>query len=292
MTCIVGVKGKNSNSTVISDIRLTKNVSNSQYDSGLKFIQYDNRLTLFMSGPVFHLGEIEKELPQIKQELTYDNCDKNDSPLIEIILSLYDKQSYPTEDESEFICIYVDTKSNSHKIFRFNITKNTSNWELQKLVQDTDFNWEVIGSGSVVAIKKYFPNSIAFELNKVFDELLDSYKDISDASIGIQKEIENRFESLKKTTGKNIYEFLGVSPIFYRALIKDSTFALVAEEKDIFNYENGKITTSKYSLTSSMDGGIIFTDDLKKQSVIAYQTKQSNLLKILNQLKFDPEQKE
>lgn len=292
MTCIVGIKGKNNNSTVISDIRLTDIGKNDHYDSVLKFIQFDNRLTLFMAGPVFLLGEIEQELPNITQKLTYDNCDDHNSPLIECILTFYEKQGYPKEADSAFICNYVDIKSNSHKMFRFDIINNSEKWEIQNLISDTNNKWEVIGSGRVIAERNLFPHCVAFELDKVFDKLLDSDQDISDASIGIQKEIENRFESLGKNIGINIYEELGVSPIFYRALIKESTFALVAEEKENISFDNGKYKVSKYSLTSSKDGGIKFSDEVKNESIVAYQTKQKNLSKIISQSKFDPEGKE
>jgi hypothetical protein len=292
MTCIVGVKGANKKSTIISDIRLTDEETGEQNDSALKFIQFDNRISLYMSGNVFLLGEIKNELKKCKDNLTFENCDSTESPLINCIADLFKNFNFQPLSKAGFICVYGDADIKSHKIFRFDLQLKEKEWVIINLTPDANFKWEVIGSGRAIANRGYFPKCISFELDKVFNSLLTQGEEITEASFVLKREITRRLDKLNAGPIRNLYSVLGISPIFCTAVAQEEDFVMGLVEEETVSIENGKMKRSKYVMEPSRDGGVKFINVITYQETTAYQTTLYNALKISKQPKFDPEGKE
>jgi len=245
-----------------------------------------------MAGPVFVLELIEAELTQNSINITNNNCDSNSSPLFSCIESLYNMQKYPIEFSSEFICIFLDKNTNSHKIFRFDISLENSFWRIANIVDSNNYHCEIIGSGKIIGERRLFPHGPSFDLENTFNNLMNQYGNISQASMALKAEVETRFDILKQKLNINIHEELGISPLFYRSEVEEDHFALILDEVDSVAFVNCKMKPSGYTMSPSSSGGIEFFDKISDEVVVAYQTKQANYNNIISQSTIDPDGRE
>lgn len=113
MTLISAVKHGNEG-CIISDFRIT--TSTRQYDTSLKWLDFDNSLMLYMAGKTNSLLPIIEEfLPTVYHDLCLENVDTEDGPVCNIIREIFSDKG--ASFESSIIGDYLDQPTNSFQMF-------------------------------------------------------------------------------------------------------------------------------------------------------------------------------
>ncbi|MBT2755880.1 hypothetical protein J7E71_07955 [Mesobacillus foraminis] len=295
MTLIAGIKHGNMG-CIISDFRMTQQGLNVQHDVGLKFIDFDNRLMLFMAGKaVSLLPTIQEQLATVSRNLTFENVDHEQGPLklvLERVISGKD-QTY----DSSIIGVYVNQPTDSFKLFRIDLKFHKSGMQIN-FISDADFDWQVIGTGEILMHREFFPNNRPFSLSEIFQNTLTTRTNSRDktitfslrtASEGIQNVIKQRLSSL----GRGVYKKLGISPTTNLSLISGSSLCMLGGEYTVTSYYSDREKEVKsYSITRAPGNRVDLTDHKTGQTIRAYQTDSDFPILTGNGVSFDPEQLE
>ncbi|PGX34582.1 hypothetical protein COE67_19845 [Priestia megaterium] len=296
MTLIAAIKYKNMG-CVISDLRITKVSTGVQQDIALKYISFDNRLMLYMSGQtVSLLPLIQEALATVSNELSVENVDQEYGPLKTILSAVIEGKDKTYE--SSIIGIYVNEPSNSFKMFRVDIKYIDGSWEIE-FIADNNFEWEVIGSGEILMQEEFFPNWHPFSLYKIFKNGLQplenpQYKDYEYCLKTVGEVIQGTIKQRLGTLGKGIYKKLGISPVTSLSLISGSSLVVMGGNYEITRYETNKKPKSiKYSIQKELSNRVALTNQLKNETIKIHQTDSDfPVLKMNNNISFDPEEVE
>lgn len=236
MTIIAAVKDRNEG-CIVSDIRLTSSGTKTQIDIAEKFRFFENRIAIYIAGDVFVLEKIIDLLNTISASITFDNIDAEQGPFISEIISYFNSQN---PSNCSFITVYLDHESSNFKMFRFDFTKENSGWDFN-LIQDSMFDFEIIGSGEVILEKDFFPKLPQLSLSSIYKETKRRNPDQLLAVDSIIQSIKKRLNIL----GADSYKILGISPIFERTTICDSSLEvwggnIIGESIDTSNIDNYK----------------------------------------------------
>ncbi|MFT7827041.1 hypothetical protein [Priestia megaterium] len=296
MTFIAGVKYKNMG-CVISDLRITKISTGKQQDIGLKYIGFDNRLMLYMSGQtVSLLTLIQEALPTVSNQLTAENVDQESGPLKTILSAVVEGKDKTYE--SSIIGVYVNEPSNSFKMFRVDLKYINGGWQI-KFIADNNFEWEVIGSGEILMQKEFFPNWSPFSLYEIFRNGLQplenpQYKDYKYCLKTVGEAIQDTIKQRLGALGKGIYKKLGISPVTSLSLISGSALIVIGGNYEITRYDtNEKPKIIKYSIQKELSNRVALTNQLTNETIKAYQTDSDfPHLEMSRNNSFDPEELE
>ena len=285
MTLIAAVRSGNEG-CIISDFRLTDSSTGNQFDVAQKYAFVGNKIALFMAGTVFYLTDITHKLNVIISKITLENFDDDKGPFIQEVISVFN--SKPT-GSSAIICVFLDENKKTFKMLRMDAIHNDGQWQY-RMVPDHDFNWQVIGTGGIVAHPSFYPGRSVFSLQDIFKSVRDKGYDLFSAGYSIENEIDVRL----KVLGKEVYKQLGISPIMNLTLITESGLQVVGRTVEGESYGNGINQQWSYSYARQQNGNVELKDEKTGQVVAVYQTLTDQFpdIAIGAPIQFDPAQLE
>jgi hypothetical protein len=244
MTLIAGVKVGNYG-CVIGDFRLTNTVTGEQFDVAQKFVFVENRLALYMAGSVFTLGDLKKIIEPNMNQITLQNVDDSNGILFQSIINFYSHQ--PHSVQSIIIGVYLDINSGTNKMFRIDAISDGKNRDY-KLLPDTSFENEVIGSGVIITDQTRFKETLS-PLSRVFKSALDKGYNVRTATDAVERVILRRLKEL----GPSVYQEAGITSVMNVTFIVGS--ALRVEGRTVEDFSVGEQTpnTIKSSYTYGKD---------------------------------------
>lgn len=271
MTLIAAMKYRNQG-IVISDFRITNEVTGVQQDIGLKYIGFDNRLILYMAGkPTFLLPKLEEILPTIKNQLNFENVDQAEGPLksvLETIMSGLDRNF-----ESSIIGVFLNNPTNEFKMFRMDLLYRDNDWEVIVL-PDQDFTWQVIGTGEIIMQPDFFPSWRPFSLHEVFCKGLRT-RDGEEETYSIETVAESIKDSIRRrllSLGGSVFKKLGISPEMNISIVEGSYLSVIAREYENTSYFiDREMKVTKHAIQRAPGDSAKLVDQENKE-IRAYQT--------------------
>ncbi|WP_010200208.1 hypothetical protein [Bacillus sp. m3-13] len=282
MTMIAAVRYGNEG-CIISDFRLTNMDTGDQFDVAQKFAFIDNRIALFMAGTVFYLTDITNKMNSITNIITFENFDNEKGPFVGELVSVFNSKQ---GGSSSIIGVMLDENKKMFKMLRFDATYVNGEWQYS-LVADRDFNWQVIGSGAVVADSSFYPGRNVFSLQDIFRTVLDKGYDLYSAGSAIENEVEIRLKML----GTDVYRKLGISPVMNLTLISESALKVIGRTIEGGSVGNGVQEQWSYSYERQPSGDVILKDEKSGQVVKVHQTLRGKfpMETLQTPTRFDPE---
>ncbi|BCG61147.1 hypothetical protein [Paenibacillus sp. URB8-2] len=247
MTLIAAMKQGNQG-CIISDFRITNEVTHVQQDVGLKYIGFDNKLMIYMAGkPTFLLPKLEAILPTIKDQLNFENVDQANGPLKIVLKTIM--ADLDRDYESSIIGVFLN-KSNQFKMFRMDLKYRGNGWEVL-ILPDQDFTWQVIGTGGILMHPDFFPTWHPFSLHEVFSNGLrpkiheDETFSVKTVAESIEQTIRMRLLSL----GRSVFKKLGISPVMSISTVEGSFLEVLAGDYEVTTYFPDKeMEVTKYAI--------------------------------------------
>jgi hypothetical protein len=233
MTLITGFTN-NQKSFIISDLRLTKNVSKTQFDRTLKFIPLDKRIGIFPSGDVdFWIATIPK-LNSIISSVTYDNIADIDEPFWQELSIAAGEYS---GNISRAICFILNSDTKKHRLLKIIVEPGKG----ARIIKFNNKQTEIIGSGA------YIPN-LKNKLDSRYEQANEFYKgELYGIASSFRSEILNQINKL----GSNAYKKLGISPIMILSILDKDYFYISGEVVEGGNYSTNNIYTYKYEFSKN-----------------------------------------
>lgn len=283
VTLISGIQIENEG-CIIADFRLTNLNNFEQGDFAHKFSFIDDRLAVFISGQVFLLSDIVEKLETIIDEINHENVDKENGILIRVLLELFREKE---ARNSSMIFVYLNKENNNFKMFKVKI--GFCNGQYFYNIK-SNFNWEVIGSGSIIAQKKFYPQREPFSLFDLYKDAREKGVDQFNVAALIEQEIKTRLNS----HGPDTYSKLGVSPVMNICLIRGSNLKVIGREVEgSYINSDGTYQNWLYSLEKNQEGKCELKDHYTGQKLNVSITNNDFPFEILEDLeKFDPENRE
>ncbi|MEK3987891.1 hypothetical protein MHB77_31705 [Paenibacillus sp. FSL K6-3166] len=273
MTLIAAIKNENQG-CIISDFRMTNEVTHVQQDVGLKYIGFDDRLMIYMAGkPSFLLPKLEEILPSIKDQLNFENVDQADSPLKFVLETIM--ADLESDCESSIIGVFLNKSTNEFKMFRMDLQFRGNGWEIG-ILPDQDFTWEVIGTGGILMDRDFFPSWRPFSLHEVFCKGIRPKVNANETySISIETVADSIEQSIRMrllSLGPSVFKKLGISPVMNISIIEGSHLRVRGAEYEVTTFSpDREVEITKYAIQKAPGDSAKLVDQNNKE-IRAHQT--------------------
>jgi len=283
MTLIAGVKVGNAG-CIIGDFRLTNMNTGDQFDVAQKFIFLDNRLALYMAGSINTLGELKVILAQKMSNISHQDVDNEDGFLYKTLKEYYDQQDHNTQ--SIIIGVHLDIDSGTNKMFRMDALSDGQR-RTYKIVPDTEFECEVIGSGVIITDPNRFQNRPLYPLSYVFKKSIDKGYNVRTATDAVEHEILKRLKEL----GPSIYQDAGITSVMNLTIIVGSALRVEGRTVEEFTVnQNGEQIISSFTYEKVQNTEVVLKDNITSETVNVYQSDEDFPYdKLENEKIFDPQ---
>ncbi len=232
----------------VNDFRVTIKNTSKQVDASFKFIEFDEKLGLFLAGDVNLWKKVIPYINEIIAEVTVSNILNPDGPLRETLNRYVGEIPNNIFGTGKAIGFIIDKDTNRNVQFQIELYSGEG-----CLINDIPNNeCTIIGSGAVIpAIKE----SIEEQFGRISPEFKNNPYELSNM-------LRNFVLTEMNLCGANSYAKLGISQCMARSILHGSNFGVIGEEVSGSFVTNNEAFQYQFSLTKNCEGEIILRNEI------------------------------